>query len=784
MNNKSQLDLNSKEEYFDLKERLSKFIIFWPWFLISVLITTIGAYLYLSFTAPVFNTQAKVKILDNKEAPEFSLDVNKLFNKSSINVENEIALLKSYRLLEQVIKKMNLNIAYYDSNTLATKQIYNPPFNLIYISPSKNIEEPLKYSLQILKSGYKITNTLSEKELITDSFWYNGKKEDFPFIISPVENHDLSLNHDAYFDVKIISVEDATFNLIESIEVESDGKDSDILKLMLRSTNSMYAKSVLNTLIDIYKQDGIIDRQEVSKRTIAFVDERFDYLMEELDSIERAKKNYKQENSLSFIEVDANETLQKRSFKDEALFNIETQLLLTNELLTSIKNEEDFKLLPANIGLTSETINQLVEKYNVVVLEYNKIKESAGKNNPSLKNLKSTLVDLKLNVNKSIKDYSIQLETTLKHNEKAQQAAVGMFKTLPQKEKVLRNIDRQQNLKESLYLLLLQKREEASINLAVTVSNLKVIDYGITNSTPVFPKRKIIYLVAIIVGMLIPFVILYIRMQLNTKIFINKDVETLNSAVPVLVELPIITEQDKKAENSQLAEAFRTLVHNIKFIILKKEKDLGNVIFVTSAIKGEGKTLVSFNLASSFSQLNKKVLLMGVDFRNPQLHNFIGKTKKDKGLSNYLIDDSICWQSLVEKVTIKSNHFDILLAGEIPPNPTLLLSSKRLELLVEELKKTYDYIIFDTAPTLLVSDTLIISKLADGLLYIVRSDYTEKNLITYSSKLFEEQGIENVGYVVNAVNYKKSHGYGYGYNYGYGYGYSATSKNKKKFNIF
>ncbi len=784
MNNDQYFDINTQEKQTDIKELIGKYLHFWPWFLASISLTVLGASLYMLYTEPVFNSSAKVKIIDNKETPEFSLDVNKLFSKSTINLENEIALFKSYRLLKQVVEKLNLNISYYQTKSFKTSRIYAPPFRLKSHVVNINTQYPLEFSVEILKNQYKITNKLSGKQLITESVWYDGTDEAFPFSIMPMNVNGIGASEDTSYNIQINNIENTTQELIESIEIGAEGKDSDILKLSINSANGQYGKAILNTLIDVYAQDGIIDKQEISKRTIAFADERFEYLMVELDSIERTKKEYKQHNNLSFIEADATVTIQERSYKEEALFNIETQLLLSNELKQSISNETDFKLLPANIGLSSETINQLVSEYNLLVLQYEKLKMSAGINNPTLKILKENIRDLKSNIDNSLQAYSIQLETTLKQNTKAQRSVNGLFETLPQKEKILRNIERQQNLKESLYLLLLQKREEASINLAVTVSNLKVIDYGITNYTPVSPKKAIIYLGAFVFGMLLPFCVLYLKFQLNTKILTSKDIEEIDPKIPVLVEVPIIPESEENvsiSKSSQLAEAFRKLVHGVKLIMPKTTDNLGQIIFVSSAIKGEGKTMVSFNLANSFAQLNKKTILIGVDFRNPQLHRYINKTKNEKGLSNYLNDPSLDWSDFLFKVSTKPNNFDVLLGGEVPPNPTLLLASDRFKLLLSELKTSYDYIICDTAPTLLVSDTLTISEFADSMIYIIRSGFTDKNLVAYSSKLFQDQKTKNVGYVINDVSYNTS--YGYGYNYGYGYGYGPTAKNKKWFSF-
>ncbi|MEO8934177.1 MAG: polysaccharide biosynthesis tyrosine autokinase, partial [Xanthomarina sp.] len=535
------------------------------------------------------------------------------------------------------------------------------------------------------------------------------------------------------------------------------------------------AQDILNTLIEVYTEDGILDKQEISKRTIMFIDQRFEFLTTELDSIELAKGSFKQDNNLSIFEADAASVIQKRSVKDEQLFEMETQLLLADVLEKSISNAVDFQLLPANIGLNSGPINNLVSDFNTALLEYHKWKASAGDSNPRVKILKQTILDLNANINSSLKGYKSQLEQSLKQNKRAQNQAQASFQTLPNKEKILRSIERQQLLKENLYLLLLQKREEAAINMAVTAGNVKVIDYGITNPIPVAPKRKIIYLGALLLGVFIPVGILYVKFLTNTKIYTSKDLEAINPDTPILVEIPVIPnvkkEQPGGVKNSQTEEAFRTLGHNLNFILRTGSLDEGHVIAITSSVKGEGKTTVAFNLAQTYFQLKKNVLLVGADLRNPQLHPYINQSKDSAGLSNYLNDQEIRWEDLISNVATDSQRFDVLLSGEIPPMPSVLLSSKRFKDFLVEAKKHYDYVIVDTAPTLLVADTLTFINLVDFTLYVVRSGVTDKQLIDYSKKLIDQKKIPHMGYVINDMDYKGS--YGYGYNYGYGYGYHA-----------
>jgi capsular exopolysaccharide synthesis family protein len=774
-----------KNEYFDpiedensvkLKQMVSKYLGYWPWFLVTIIIALFIVFTYLRYTDVVYKSEAKVKLLVDKESSNFTLDVTKLFNKSNINLENEIALFKSVHLSEQVVKNLKLNVEYYYNSTVRSKQIYNAPFVVSYHDDISNLKDDLEYSIKVTPTGYTILDVLSGQKFEIKGYVSDKKIANLPINIKPALGSVITKSIDVNYNVVLKPLDKTALELSNAFEVDAEGKDSDILSISLEGTNGPQSEAIINNLIHVFEADGITDKQEVSRRTINFVDDRFVYLRKELDSIESSKKNYKKSNNLSFIQEDAGSSILQKTAKEQASFDIESQLLLADLLKKSIESQKAFELLPADIGIQNLTINQLVADYNTAVLSYQKLQTSAGSNNPAVQLLISTLVNLKNNIINSVNGFRQQLKTTLVQSESAQKAADGSFASIPEKEKVLRSIERQQNLKESLYLLLLQKREEASINLAVTVANTKIIDYAITDIYPVSPQRSKIILIALFLGMVIPFTILFIIFKLDNKIYTATDVENIADNIPILVELPSLKE-DKDSQMQNL-EAFRTLAHNTNFITPYTDDNKGKVIFVTSSIKGEGKTFVSYNLATAYSHLDKKVIVIGADFRNPQLHRNLDDISKDtRGFSNYLHDSTLHWKDLLITDGDDEFSFDLFLSGIIPPNPTLLLSNQRFASFIDEIKAEYDIIIFDTPPTLLVSDTLMISKYAETTLFVIRSGVTEKNLISYSKKLYKDKKIINMGYVLNDVNFNS----GYGYNYGYGYGYGREEEKKSWF---
>jgi capsular exopolysaccharide synthesis family protein len=501
-------------------------------------------------------------------------------------------------------------------------------------------------------------------------------------------------------------------------------------------------------------------------------------LARELDSIELDIKDYKQKNNLITLESDAELGLTQRTLSEQELFDVENQMILSKLLEETLqKPNPNSALLPANIGLNNTSINGLVANYNQLVFERDNLLTSGGENNPNVILLNSKMKDLRSNVFASIASYSKQLDASKQQLIRKNRKFASQVYNLPAKEKTIIDITRQREIKQSLFLFLLQKREEAAINLAITEPSIKVVEYAISQGGPISPNSRSVYLMAFVAGLLIPFGAIYILLLLDTKIKGREDVVEINSKVPIVGEIPKVKSEDlifrDPEDKSVQSEAFRILSSNVNYILPVKKGDAGKVIYCTSTIKGEGKTYISINLSLALSSINKKVLLIGADLRNPQIHSHIQQDKHKPGLSNYLHDINYDWKDALIKGFDKHPNHDIILSGSIPPNPAHLLTNGRFTKLIEEAKLEYDYIIVDTAPTILVTDTMLISQLADATIYLIRANYTEKNLLNFSKDLFESGKLKNIAYVLNSVDTNKS--YGYGYNYGYNYGYGNKS---------
>lgn len=759
----------------DLKQELRKYIRHWPWFVLTLILTFVSAYIYVRYAPRVYKTAAKIKILDESDGLELPTTAF-IFKRSNINLANEIEILKSYLILEQVVKELSLNTRFYEEGTIQTAQIAKLPFYFEQLIPSDSIFKGIAFAIDVKKSGFDITNLNSEKSILIPNHNSFEINHDFPFQIKIDRSESYKEAIGKRYTIVFNPLERAVLNLRSSVIVESTGGESHLLSLSINGESKLLSKSILNKLIEVFNKDGIIDRQLVSQRTINFIDDRFVYLAGELDSIEVGRKEFKEDNNLVDLDSDAALGLQERSKSDENVFEIESQIVVVDMLQNALKSNLKEGLLPTNIGLGSGNTNSLISEYNFAVLERDKLIRSGGKNNPAVKFAEAHINDLRINITKSLNSYQQQLQVSQSQLRDRNRKFAGRVSQIPEKEKLLRAIERQQKIKESLYLLLLQKREEAAINLAITEPSVKVVDYALSSSGPISPKPNVVYAAAILAGLLIPFAILYLIFMLDTKIHGKEDLLKLNNKIPIIAEVPDISKKEKAVfadpnDRTVLAESFRILSSNVNYLLPVTDDEKGKVIYCTSTIKGEGKTFISINLSLALSSMNKKVLLIGADLRNPQIHTHTKFDKNTIGLSDYLHDATFDWKSHLIKGFEKHQNHDILLSGNIPPNPTSLLTNGRFKALIEEAKVLYDYVIVDTAPTVLVTDTMLISQLADVTVYISRANYTEKKILSFSQDLFESGKIKNMAYVINGVGASRS--YGYGYNYGYGYGYGS-----------
>jgi capsular exopolysaccharide synthesis family protein len=709
-----------------------------------------------------------------------------LFGRSKVNLENEVEVIKSQRLLGNVVNDLNLTTIYSAIGYVTESEFWNDnPYSIEWLLPKDSLKtKTISFSISLKGNDGFVINESNDKSLkkFNEAFIVYG----IPCKIIPSKKV-MFVKKNNGLRFTLIKFEDATDQLSGDLQTENVGKQSEILKIILTGNNPKKTNQILDNIVYQFDKDGIADRQLVSERTRDFVNERFVYLSQELDSIENHKETYKRLNKLSFIEADANAASSTKLNVESEAFQLETQVELAKLLGRTLNKDKKYSMLPMNLGLVNSGINTLAAEYNSILLEREKMLLSAGEKNPVVKEFSNKIEELRRNILVSISIYQQELALSLRKINSLKDESTKFFESIPLKEKILRAIDRQQKIKENLFVLLLQKREEALINLAITSHSIKIIDYAISDQTPIFPKKNMVYVFSLLVGLFIPFAIIYIILLFDTKIHSKFNLEESGSDIPLLAEIPHIDNENRviaSNDRSVLAESFRILRTNVGYLLPINTLVKCPIIYTTSSIKGEGKTFISLNTALSFAALNKKVLLIGADLRNPQLHKYLNIKKEVSGLSNYLFDTTTDWKTLISKNILENENLSIILSGSVPPNPAELLSNGRFEELLDILKMEYDYIIVDTAPTILVTDTLLISKLADLTIYVTRADYTDKFLLKFSKDLKIQGKMKNMAYVLNDVSLTKSYDYGYqysyGYNYGYGYGYNEDNEVQKK----
>lgn len=764
------IKINIKEEFF-------KYLLHWKWILLSVVITTMACYFYLRYASDIFETSAKIQVLDiSSSSFKMPNDGVSIFNPSKINLENQIENIKSSRIIGSVVDSLNLTTEIYSVGRLKSYELWNnAPIKVIWAIEKDSLKnKSVSFEIELTKNGYKVANNEKVYKFGQTNFDLN-----IPFKIK-LNNKSVAGKLDGrVYSVLLKNKKSVTQFISKKITIDYVGNQSDILKINLTGYNKEKITDIINALIVIFNKDGVKDRQYVHQKTIDFVDKRFEYLYSELDSIEQSKAEYKKDNEVVNVDNDASVLMQRTVLSKSDLDKTNTQLTLSKLMLLSINKSRGLELLPPNIGFEDQEINTLIEKYNQEVFKYNKLVQSGGGElNPIVKQTLSQANQLKNNVRSSIIGYQRVLEIKIEELAKINAQEKSKFGSVPSKEKNIRSIERQQAIKENLYVLLLQKREEALVNLAITNPCIKVVEYGSFSEAPIFPDRKSYFGIALVIGFIIPFIVIYLSSLYDNKIQTKEDIEREIDDMIVVSEIPNIKDEHKKVElldRSMLSESFRILSSNIKYITLPKKE--GNIIFVTSSVKGEGKTFVSTNLSITLSSFGKKVVLVGADLRNPQLHKSLDLKKVlVKGVTNFLFDSKLTVDDIITKNIEKNSNLDVIISGIIPQNPAELLSNGRFELLLNELKKRYEYIIVDTAPTVLVTDTSLILGLADTILYVTRANFTEKRLIKFISNFKKLNDIKDIGIILNNIEQNKKYGYKYNYGYNYGYGDQVNTK--------
>ena len=811
-----------KEDKINFYALLFKYLIYWPWFVASIIIFLALGYLYIRKSTPVYQINASVLIKEDNSRSGYSSAKNPLGSLTGMglismtnNFDNEIEILNSRTLMKKVVIAQGLYINYFEPRTLNyTRELYKTaPLN-VYMTPEEADKLPSGLSLKFKqkdKAQWDVTIKYSKEG---EKYEQQATVNRLPQVLNtPIGVVTVSENPNikeltpelqeelpTTFVSTIYPPTAVAISYKNSISIEPTSKTTTIAQVGMQATSRERAVDFINTLVAMYNQDANDEKNEIAEKTGEFIDKRIQLIGEELGSTESQLADFKQRSGLTDLSSDAEMALKENAEYNKARVNNSTQIRLVEFLRDYIDNPQFGEdVIPSNVGLEDKTLTNVINTYNAQIIERKRLLRTSSEENPTIANLDVSIEATRRNVRTTVASVLEGLMITKRELDRQAQNFESRISNAPQQEKELISISRQREIKATLYTILLQKREENAITLASTANNSRIVEEALAGNRPVSPKKKIIMLVALILGAGLPFGIIYLRDLLKYKIENTEDIREITDA-PILAELPITEKSQTGAivvhenENGIMEEVFRSLRTNLLFTLKAGEK----VIMFSSTQPGEGKSFVAGNTAVSLALMGKKVIIVGMDIRKPGLNKVFHLSRRADGITSYLSDPGHTNLSDMIQQSDISPNLDILPGGPIPPNPTELVSGPALSKAIELLKEHYDYIILDTAPIGMVTDSALIAKHADACVYVCRADVTPKAGYEFINVLCNEEKFPKVTTVLNGIDlnqrkhsyaygFGKKYGYGYGnsgYGYGYGYGYEDTSKKKKKRNGF
>ena len=803
------MEQEANEEKIDFQEILFKYLIHWPWFVGAVIICLLGAWLYLHIATPIFNISATVLIKDDKKgggagmASELeNLGLNGLVT-SSQNIDNELEVLRSKTIAKEVVIDLGLYISYTDEDEFPAKDIYKTSPVQVNLIPQ---EAELLDKSMIVEMALQPQGGVDVKVKVGDDK-YQKHFDKLPAVF-PTERGTLaffqspdSLISKATEDIdsekkvrNITATIDQPLHMArlycKSMTIEPTSKTTSVAIISLKNSSLRRGQDFINKLLEMYNINTNNDKNEIAQKTAEFIDERIGIISKELGSTEENLETFKRNAGITDLTSEAQIALTGNAEYEKKRVENQTQINLVEDLRKYMRGNE-YEVLPGNIGLQDAGLVSQIDRYNEMLVERKRLLRTSTESNPTIINLDTSIRAMKMNVEVTLERTLQGLLITKADLDREASRFSRRISDAPSQERQYVSIARQQEIKAGLYLMLLQKREENAITLAATANNAKIIDDAIADIIPVSPRGRITYLIALILGVGIPVGVIYLINLTKFKIEGRSDVEKLTSA-PIVGDIPLTDEKQGaiavfENQNNLMSETFRNIRTNLQFMLENDKK----VILVTSTVSGEGKSFISGNLAISLSLLGKKVVIVGLDIRKPGLNKVFNISKREQGITQYLANPEKNLMDLVQPSDVSKNLY-ILPGGTVPPNPTELLARDGLDKAIETLKKNFDYVILDTAPVGMVTDTLLIGRVADLSVYVCRADYTRKNEYTLINELIDGNKLPNLCTVINGLDLKrKKYGYYYGYGkygkyygygkrYGYGYGYGETSDNKEQ----
>lgn len=759
-------------------------ILHWKWFVLSLIICMGCAMIYLRYKTPVYQAYAKLLIKDDdsrgRGGKSGVLTTSNLgIMSNSTGIDNEMEILSSLSIAQQAVRDLKLYVNYSLEGKVKDHLIYNSEPISVDLDPShlEKLNYPISLEINRRGSSYTVTGEyLNPKTGVTNSI--EKTITSFPTridtktgIITLQSNGDRGLLPEGRaLKVTILSPKSVAAKYAGSLSVSQTSKTTTIAELVLKDESPQRAVDYLRQLAICYNRQANEDKNEIAVRTEEFINGRLEKINAELGSTEGSLEEYKKRNNMVELKMNAAQAVQNQDVYSQKLAEANTQMALLNSISEYLNDPSNkYQTLPSNVGLSDASATSLIDKYNDIVITRNRLLRSASESSPTVTPLTAQLDDLTSSIKRAMIQARKSMEIERNNIANMYGRYASQTNATPEQERILTQIGRQQDVKSGLYLMLLQKREENSISLAATADKGKLIDDP-QYMGKVSPKNSMIMLIALIMGLAIPAGVIFIVNFMRYKIEGHDDVAKLTS-LPILADIAIASETAKtkadivvhENQNNQMEEVFRSLRTNLQFIMAENEK----VVLFTSSTSGEGKTFTAANLAVSFALLDKKVVLVGLDIRKPRLAELFEINDHQHGITNLLTQPDPTAAD-VKKQILKSgisNNLDILMAGPIPPNPAELVARKSLDQVIDILKETYDYVLIDSAPVGLVTDTLQIGRVANATVFLCRADYTPKEAFGYINDLAKEKKLPNMCVVINGIDMSKKK---YGYYYGYG----------------
>ncbi|MCI6307840.1 MAG: polysaccharide biosynthesis tyrosine autokinase [Prevotella sp.] len=759
-------------------------ILHWKWFVLSLIICMGSAMIYLRYKTPVYQAYAKLLIKDDdsrgRGGKSGVLTTSNLgIMSNSTGIDNEMEILSSLSIAQQAVRDLKLYVNYSLEGKVKDHLIYNSEPISVDLDPShlEKLNYPISLEINRKGSSYTVTGEyLNPKTGVKNSI--EKTITSFPTridtktgIITLQSNGDRGLLPEGRaLKVTILSPKSVAAKYAGSLSVSQTSKTTTIAELVLKDESPQRAVDYLRQLAICYNRQANEDKNEIAVRTEEFINGRLEKINAELGSTEGSLEEYKKRNNMVELKMNAAQAVQNQDVYSQKLAEANTQMALLNSISEYMNDPSNkYQTLPSNVGLSDASATSLIDKYNDIVITRNRLLRSASESSPTVTPLTAQLDDLTSSIQRAMIQARKSMEIERNNIANMYGRYASQTNATPEQERILTQIGRQQDVKSGLYLMLLQKREENSISLAATADKGKLIDDP-QYMGKVSPKNSMIMLIALIMGLAIPAGIIFVINFMRYKIEGHDDVAKLTS-LPIIADVAIASETAKtkadivvhENQNNQMEEVFRSLRTNLQFVMAENEK----VILFTSSTSGEGKTFTAANLAVSFALLDKKVVLVGLDIRKPRLAELFEINDHQHGITNLLTQPDPTAAD-VKKQILKSgisNNLDILMAGPIPPNPAELVARKSLDQVIDILKETYDYVLIDSAPVGLVTDTLQIGRVANATVFLCRADYTPKEAFDYINDLAKEKKLPNMCVVINGIDMSKKK---YGYYYGYG----------------